>query len=196
MPARLRLHHFEPRSAANGPGLHFVLWLQGCPLGCPGCFNPQTHPAAGGAWKSIAELTALIRSVEGIEGITLSGGEPLEQAEALAGLLSHLRAETNLSILLFSGYTWDEIERDPLKHRCAALADVVLAGRYDPNRRLAAGLRGSANKTVHFITQRYTQKDLDAVPDAEVWINATGEVISSGIDPLQWEPNGKSTFAG
>lgn len=184
MQPGLRLHHFEPRSAANGPGLRAVLWLQGCSLGCPGCFNPQTHPDDGGQWVPIDRLVELIQGADGIEGVTISGGEPLEQAEGLTALLRRLHAETNLTILLFSGYTWVEIERDPLKRQCVDLADIVLAGRYDQNRRLAAGLRGSANKTVYFITTRYTQENLDTVPDGEVWIDPDGQVLYSGINPL------------
>ncbi|MGD0006352.1 MAG: 4Fe-4S cluster-binding domain-containing protein, partial [Anaerolineaceae bacterium] len=41
----LNLHHFEPLSLVNGPGKRSVVWVQGCTLNCPGCFNPQTHPA-------------------------------------------------------------------------------------------------------------------------------------------------------
>ena len=50
------IHAIEPRSRANGPGVRFVVWLQGCTLGCPGCFNPSTHAAAGGRELDLASL--------------------------------------------------------------------------------------------------------------------------------------------
>ena len=48
MIAEARIHAFEPRSRANGPGARFVVWFQGCTLGCPGCFNPHLWAARGG----------------------------------------------------------------------------------------------------------------------------------------------------
>jgi len=64
--------------------------------------------------------------------------------------------------------------------------DILLAGRYDASRRLARDLRGSSNKTAHFLTERYTLADLQAVPEAEVIITPDGTVVMSGIEPLQW----------
>ena len=63
---------------------------------------------------------------------------------------------------------------------------MLIAGRYDRTRRRARGLVGSANKTVHLLTPRYTLDDLDSVPGAEVWLDEGGEVVLSGIDPLRW----------
>ena len=56
MTTRLRLHAFLPRSRANGPGVRAVIWVQGCSLGCPGCFNPQTHAFSGGEVVTVEEL--------------------------------------------------------------------------------------------------------------------------------------------
>ncbi len=58
-----------------------------------------------------------------------------------------------------------------------------MAGRYDAAHRLARGLRGSENKTTHFLTDRYAEDDLDAVPAAEIAIGADGEVVVTGMDP-------------
>ena len=55
---KVRVHAIEPRSRANGPGARFVVWMQGCTLGCPGCFNPTTHDAAGGREVEVAEVAA------------------------------------------------------------------------------------------------------------------------------------------
>lgn len=182
----LRIHHIEPLSRSNGPGWRAVIWVQGCTLGCPGCFNPATH-ARGGQSKSAAELVRWVESLSGkIEGLSISGGEPLQQMNGLLPFLERIRQETQLSVVLFSGYTWGEIQQMPRAPRLLSAVDVLLAGRYDPNRRLARGLLGSGNKTVHFLNSRYTQADLDAVPEAEVILNDHGEIIFSGINPLQW----------
>ena len=182
-PGRLRLHAFEPVSAANGPGTRAVVWVQGCTLGCAGCFNPLTHPR-GGAEVAVDELAARIAELgEAIEGVTISGGEPLQQRGAVLELLRRLRAGTPLSAILFTGYRYEEVLRMPGAAALRGCVDVLIAGRYEHHRRLARGLRGSAGKTVHLFTGRYTLADLDEVPDAEVIIRPGGEVAVSGIDP-------------
>ena len=180
----LRVHDFMASSRANGPGVRAVLWLQGCSLGCPGCFNPATHPRDAGERASVDELLARVADLgPGIEGLTVSGGEPLEQARPLRALLERLRRETSLSVILFTGFTWEEVRAAAEMADVLAFVDVLVAGRYDAARRLARGLRGSANKTTHFLTHRYADADLDAVPAAEIAIGPEGEVVVSGMDP-------------
>ncbi len=183
----LRMHRLIPFSYANGPGRRAVLWVQGCSLGCPGCFNPQTHTFTGGQYVFVSDLCRRIVALEGsIEGITVSGGEPLQQRRPLLALLRRVRWETALSMLVFTGYTWDEVRRMPEADGLLACIDVLIAGRYDASQRLARQLRGSANKAVHFLTDRYTPSDLETVPPAEVIITPEGEIQTTGIDPLRW----------
>lgn len=184
MSDKLRVHDVMDRSLANGPGARAVLWLQGCSLGCPGCFNPATHSPRGGRWVSVDELFSRIaRGLTDIEGLTVSGGEPLEQSGALEALLQLVRRNTGLSIILFTGYSWHEINASPDKSKILPLLDVVIAGRYNHDRRIARGLRGSSNQSVHFMTTRYSQKDLDLVPAAEIMVDGDGAIVVSGIDP-------------
>jgi anaerobic ribonucleoside-triphosphate reductase activating protein len=183
----LRIHHTEPLSRANGPGARAVIWVQGCTLGCPGCFNPETH-ARGGQTKTVAELVRWVQTLRGkIEGLSISGGEPLQQLNGLLPFLEQVRQETDLSVVLFSGYSWGEIQQMPQAPQLLAQIDVLLAGRYDASQRVAHGLLGSSNKTVHFLSSRYTPADLETVPEAEVILTDHGEIIFSGINPLQWE---------
>jgi anaerobic ribonucleoside-triphosphate reductase activating protein len=183
----LRVHRFLPHSRANGPGARAVLWVQGCSLGCPGCYNPRTHSVSGGEAVAVAELLArLVALGDEVEGLTVSGGEPLQQRPALLELLRGVRRETALSVLVFTGFRWEEVQRMPEADELLARIDVLIAGRYEAERHLARGLLGSANKTVHLLTGRYTLADLEAVPPAEVVIAPGGEVVLSGIDPVRW----------
>jgi anaerobic ribonucleoside-triphosphate reductase activating protein len=183
----LRIYHTEPSSRSNGPGWRAVIWLQGCTLGCPGCFNPETHPLQTGRIARIDELADWVLALSGkIEGLTISGGEPIQQITGLLPFLERIRRASNLSMILFSGYTWAEIQKMPRSRQLLSSIDVLLAGRYNPNLRLARGLVGSKNKSVHFLTERYSQADLDAVPEAEVIVTDHGEIIFSGINPLKW----------
>lgn len=183
----LRIHQFEPASRANGPGVRAVVWVQGCALACPGCFNPATHDLRGGELLPVEALTERILAKKApIEGLTISGGEPLHQYRALTRLFEQIHAQTNLSILVFSGYDWQEIRA--LTHIEAFLAhvDVLIAGRYQAQQRIADGLIGSSNKTIHYLTDRYTPQDLQSVPTAEIFLSPDGQIRLSGIDPIQW----------
>ncbi len=198
----LRLHQFLPQSRANGPGMRAVVWVQGCTLGCPGCFNAPTHPAKGGELAKVDELVAQIIGLgASIEGITISGGEPLQQQAGVANLLRQLKAKTSLSVILFTGFSWEEltqmgqkaqarvaIEQKATSFPLALLedVDVLIAGRYLAVQHLARDLRGSANKLTYFLTDRYTESEMQLIPPAEVVITPEGEIIMSGIDPVKW----------
>jgi len=194
--ASLKVHQFLSLSQANGPGTRAVVWVQGCTLGCPGCFNVPTHPAVGGENVTVDVLFERIQALQNsIEGITISGGEPLQQQIGVAQLLRRVKAETSLSVVLFTGFSWPELQkmglRQPNTTRNSPLTllqdvDVLIAGRYDQTQHLAQDLRGSTNKITYFLTNRYTAQDMEAIPPAEVMITAEGDVIMSGIDPLKW----------
>ncbi|GAA2107283.1 4Fe-4S single cluster domain-containing protein [Streptomyces synnematoformans] len=186
VPGWLRMHGFEPFSAANGPGTRAVIWVQGCTLSCPGCFNPETHARAGEEVEEV-EVAELYDRVAGladrVEGVTITGGEPLQQRGAVLELLRRIRGGTGLSTILFTGYDWPEVRRMRELDELRRCVDVLLAGRYREDRRVASGLRGSDNKTVRLFSERYTRADLDAVPEAEVIVRPDGRVTLTGIDP-------------
>jgi len=182
--ATARIHALEPKSRANGPGARFVVWLQGCTLGCPGCFNPKTHEAGAGREVAIAAIAAQLAATPGIEGLSLSGGEPLQQPEAALALLDAARA-LGLSTLVFSGYTLAEIRELPHGPAVLDRLDVLIDGRYVAGERLATGLRGSANQRIHLLTSRYARADVEATPVAEIRISPRGEVVLTGVDPLK-----------
>src|SRR5215831_21043811 len=111
----LQVAQIVPCTEAEGPGRRFALWFQGCPLRCPGCCNPEMLPFIGGTTMPLAELVAQVLSAanqDGIEGITLLGGEPLAHAAGAAALARQVR-EMGLSVMVFSGYTVEEAQRLP-----------------------------------------------------------------------------------
>ena len=191
----------EPRSRANGPGVRTVVWFQGCTLGCVGCFNPATHapkPTSGptgldsGEHATPPPLDRIVAGLaeaaaSGIEGLTLSGGEPMQQIDAAIVLLAAARL-AGLSTLMFSGYTIAEIQALPRGGEALALLDVLIDGRYRSELRLGQGLRGSSNQRVHLLTQRYTTRDIDDAPLGEVRIAPNGDVILTGVTPLRLKP--------
>jgi len=134
----------------------------------------------------VDELCHWLTGLRGtIEGLTISGGEPLQQRTPVTDLLQWVRRNTALSVVLFTGYDWGEMQALPGAAELLAGVDVLIAGRYDQRRRFATALRGSANKTVHLLTNRYSRADIEAVPQAEVVVGTDGAVTISGIDPIQ-----------
>jgi anaerobic ribonucleoside-triphosphate reductase activating protein len=160
------------------------VWVQGCTLGCSGCFNPATHLTSGGEARAVAGLLAELAATTGVQGLTLSGGEPLQQAEAAAELLAGAHA-LGLSTLVFSGYTKEEITQLPAGAAVLAATDVLIDGRYRASDRLGQGLRGSENQRIHLLTQRYSLADVESTPVAEIRISRGGEVVLTGVNPLK-----------
>lgn len=151
----MQIARFEAKTAVEGPGERSALWLQGCSLKCPDCCNPEMQQFGIGMTCSVEETADRILQARA-EGLTLLGGEPLDQAEELLRLLQLLRQNDYCGIIMFSGYTWAEIEADSVRKSVAGLCDLVIAGRFE--RRLSPGGRrwiGSDNQTLHFISDYY-----------------------------------------
>ena len=91
--AELRIAGTIGESIVDGPGIRYVLFTQGCPHGCPGCHNPQTHDFNGGKVVDTALLLADIRKNPFVKAVTFSGGEPFAQPLALAELASALKEQ-------------------------------------------------------------------------------------------------------
>lgn len=178
----LRVADLVASSRANGPGLRAVLWVQGCSLGCAGCFNPHTHDFKAGTMRPVAELIEQLRGLP-VQGLTISGGEPLQQPRAVLALVAGLKAVTDFSVLLFTGFEWREVQASSARRAVVEQCDLVVAGRFAARRHLGRNLLGSANQTVHFVTRRYRPSDLEQVPPGEVLIAPNGEIVMTGVRP-------------
>ncbi|QES47249.1 radical activating enzyme [Streptomyces venezuelae] len=148
-----------------GPGRRLGVWFQGCPLACAGCMSRHTWAAEGGRESSVRELLELWRDAldRGAQGLTVSGGEPLEQAPALAEFLAGAAALRSaaeragggagraggagrepVDLLVYTGYEQDEW--DPPRLAALRHADAVVAGRFRIAEPTALVWRGSANQ--------------------------------------------------
>lgn len=128
----------------NGPGVRDIIWFQGCNLGCLGCFNPQSWNFRGGEYHSVSDVLNFISS----PGLTISGGEPFLQVDELYNLLSVL--DLSGGVIVFSGFDIGEILEDPDKKKCLDFIDLLVYGRYDRDKRILGGLRGSSNQGYYF----------------------------------------------
>ncbi len=154
----MRIASFVDVTEAEGPGARFAPWVQGCTVRCPGCCNPEMLDPAGGRAVSPAEVVREVAAVrDRIEGVTLLGGEPFEQAAPLAAVARAVRA-LGLSVMTFSGYTLEELRaaKEPGVAALLAETDLLVDGRYDRERpERERRWAGSSNQRFHFLTERY-----------------------------------------
>ena len=196
----LRVHSKIESSMVNGPGRRAVIWVQGCSLACPGCWNPDTHSACGGRDVEITEILEWIQplwSAGAISGLTVSGGEPLEQAEALEALVTELRKEIpGLSVGLFSGYTERELARGHFRsgdlcptHRTKSwqnirrCLDFAVLGRFNKGLPSRLPLVSSSNQELVLISSRYTIEEFGD-QSVEITIDANGLTQITGFPVL------------
>lgn len=174
----LRVAELLKSSSIYGPGDRFVIWLQGCTLRCPGCWNQEMWSAEGGQDWRINDLAQLVLSAKGSDGVTLMGGEPLGQAEALVHFLDLIRA-AGKSVVLFTGYESDELTK--AAKQCFKRSDIVVTGRYLAEMRdTSSGWRGSANQRIHFPTGRYGSFGSETREPTEISVGEDGQISVAG----------------
>ena len=145
----LNLAGFLARSEVNGPGIRAVVWVQGCPFRCAGCFNEQFQPFSPATVIPVDRLAGTILALPGIDGVTFSGGEPFAQAGPLAALGERLR-RAGLTIVTYTGYTAGQLAGgdDPSWPALLAVTDLLITGPYIAELAAADPLMGSSNQQV------------------------------------------------
>lgn len=133
-----------------GPGNRVGIWFQGCSIRCPGCMSRDTWSRARSATPLKTLLSQIAPWLTQADGVTISGGEPFDQPEALRELLTALRRAGNFPTLVYSGYAFETL-KDRHADVLAAL-DVLISEPFDVTSPQRATLRGSANQRVHCFT--------------------------------------------
>lgn len=133
-------------TTVDGPGFRTSIYLAGCRHRCPGCHNPQSWDFNAGMETDIDTLMEIIEEED--FDVTLSGGDPLYHPEDVAEIARRVR-ELGHTVWVYTGFTWEEIQRDPAM--LAALRDVeaIVDGPYveslrDPD----LPFRGSSNQRI------------------------------------------------
>ena len=150
-PQVIRLFGTAPDSIVDGPGLRFAVFVQGCTHHCPGCHNPESQPHEGGVLRSVLDVAEEIFANKADQGVTLSGGEPFEQAPACARLAALLQ-ERGLNVWVYSGYTFEQLQQQAREGRAGVAdllecCDVLVDGPFvQAQKSFALPWRGSANQ--------------------------------------------------
>ena len=146
----LRIAGIIRESIVDGPGIRFAVFGQGCPHNCPDCHNPDSHDCEGGYDCAIDKILEEIDKNPLLKGVTFSGGEPFCQAEEFAFLGEKIR-ERGLSVVTFTGYTYEELldMNDESTDRLLEVTDLLIDGRYEADKRdLTLKFRGSSNQQI------------------------------------------------
>lgn len=152
MAVQIRVAGIIKESIADGPGIRYVIFAQGCRHHCPGCHNPHTHSFEGGSMMDAETILKQIKSNPLLDGVTFSGGEPFEQAEVFAELAREV-AGLGLSTIVYTGYTYEYLTENssanPGWARLLEFADTLVDGPFvqelqDP----MLQFRGSSNQRI------------------------------------------------
>lgn len=175
----LNVAQIVPRTEAEGPGVRYSLWVQGCPMRCPGCCNPDFLVFEERSRMLVGDVVEQILA-DSTEGISLLGGEPFSQADALADVAEAVR-KAGRSVMVYTGHTLAELRAMPGEGvaRLIAATDLLVDGRYD------AALRtterrwvGSENQVMHFLSDRYHPDDPCFFEPNHLEIRISGGVVS------------------
>lgn len=143
---QIRIAGLVPESYVDGDGIRFAIFMQGCRRNCEGCHNPETHALDGGRLIDTDEIIIALKKNPLLDGITLTGGEPLLQIDA-ANELARAAKNFGLSVWCYTGYTFEDLPVDatPLLEN----VDVLIDGAFvESLRDLELQFRGSRNQRI------------------------------------------------
>ena len=173
--SKLRVNYIGKQLHAQGPGTRYTIWIQGCSIHCPGCSNVDTWDPAGGTEYDVQELVKDILATEGIDGVTITGGEPLDQFDAVYELCGSLYGK--ICIFLTTGYSMERIWVQPILE----VLDIVCTGPFEQDKICKDGWRGSSNQEVNFLTKLgESQKNMPSAYK-EIIISPDGSALETGF---------------
>ena len=181
----LRIHHILEDTTAEGFGHRMCIWVQGCSNRCPDCMAKDTWDHNGGFPLAVSQLIEKMRQCRSkIEGITLLGGEPFDQALPVSRVANEAK-KMGLSVITFTGYTLNrlmETELPGVKELLRA-TDLLIDGPYIREQRsFSRPWVGSDNQQFHFLSNRYKPEDLEKVHNRiEMRIGRDGTLQTNGM---------------
>jgi len=183
-PLQLSRVHFPVTTL--GPGQRLGIWFQGCSIRCSGCISADTW----GPGRTVVDVASLLEQVapwlDQADGITISGGEPFDQFDALLQMLVGLRQRTAADILVYSGHPLEKLQ--PMLDQARDLIDAVISDPYIEQADQSLALRGSDNQRLTLLTalgrSRLASLERASTPAdkaLDLMFDATGTVWMAGI---------------
>ena len=148
---KLRIAGIEQESFVDGPGIRFVVFTQGCTHHCPECHNPETHAFGKGQIETADSLLKMVDANPLLSGVTLSGGDPMEQAVQLLPFVRGVKMR-QLNLVVFTGYRYEALMcrfAHPAMRELLTYTDILIDGPYMKDLRdLSLMFRGSSNQRI------------------------------------------------
>ncbi|MFA5479440.1 MAG: 4Fe-4S single cluster domain-containing protein [Candidatus Muiribacteriota bacterium] len=180
---KLNVFSYVTNTKVEGPGIRSCIWVQGCSKQCAGCFSPYTWKKNTAHNYDIDTLFNKITENQYIEGITISGGEPFEQAEPVSRIVKKAKAK-KLSVIILTGKTDEEIfnSENTFYKEIIDNVDVLKTGPFDAEKiDYTYHLKGSENQKLHFFTDIYCLDDfLIRKNEIELRILENGSILQNG----------------
>ncbi len=153
----LRLFSRQSPVSVLGPGQRAVIWVQGCRFACKNCIVPESWDESAGELVTVPQIADWVLEQPGIEGMTLSGGEPMLQAQALAELVDLVRAKADMGVVCYTGYRLEQLQQygTPEQQDLLQRTDLLIDGVYIEEKHADLLWRGSANQRLLLMTERY-----------------------------------------
>ena len=158
-------------SVVDGLGVRTVIWTQGCSHNCPFCHNASTQPFDGGYLEEVENIKEELDNLTEQDGITLSGGDPLFQIEAVYEIAKYAK-EKGMNIWCYTGFTWEEVlqlgEKNKTYLDFLKEIDVLVDGKFmiekkDPN----CLFRGSSNQRLIDVPKTLQQGKIIVIPESD-----------------------------
>lgn len=165
-----------------GPYKRYAIWVQGCEKRCKGCIAKDAWALDGGEIISINNIAEQIIAQTEIEGITISGGEPFLQQEALCELIKYIKKKRDLGVIIYTGMKFEDVKNAQLTSLC----DLIIDGEYIESLNDGLSLRGSSNQNVVNISDRYVEitENYFGCPGRRVeFVFRDGRIDMIGIPP-------------
>ena len=144
----------EPMVHVLGPGIRYVLWVQGCAQRCRGCIAESAQNMEKGTPIDIDALAIEI-ALSKAEGLTISGGEPFLQARELSKMLDIIARKRDMGVIVYTGYKYEDLMNNVDSRLLLSKIDLVIDGPYIQQLDDGKSLRGSSNQRVISLTDRY-----------------------------------------
>lgn len=178
----MNIHRIITKTRSEGPGYRAAIWVQGCSIHCDGCMAKETWPTVPKQLLEVDELLSKIESIPDIEGVSILGGEPFDQAYELSKLTNGIKLR-GLSLIIFTGHIYEDLVAMDIPDIKTILdnTDVLIDGPYvEEERSFERPLVGSRNQRFLFLSDRYKLSDFpnNAI---EIRISPNGVVQYNGM---------------
>ena len=160
----MRYAQIREHDVANGPGVRTTIFVTGCTLGCKNCFNKDYQDFNYGTVWTKEETNQILNylSADIVEGLTILGGEPFDNAKDLFKVVSDIREKTDKSIWIFSGYTFEKLIKDADSLKLLKICDVLVDGPFvEKLKNLRLKFRGSENQRIIDLKKNFENNEIN-----------------------------------